>query len=243
MDISELTRDGNLILDAIEDNESAAVWVAKKPVSIIFPTRYVEGRLGSLDSRFNVVGIFMIKAGNAYDVLTVPALVPLSPTGTTFIKIENDSYYELSWEPGDIICHNTNLVRFTALGFQIYDEFIAKGRLPPYFDNLDHVDVIDMSKFKDFATVNLGTSPFMLSIFNASMTRNPDNRNQLARELYTKQSDFLELPVDRVPLRSVAYGADNTTSRLLGSYLNQGMLSSLVNPSEQTENIEQLLTS
>ena len=100
-----------------------------------------------------------------------------------------------------------------------------------------------MSKFKDFATVNLGTSPFMLSIFNASMTRNPDNRNQLARELYTKQSDFLELPVDRVPLRSVAYGADNTTSRLLGSYLNQGMLSSLVNPSEQTENIEQLLTS
>lgn len=71
MDISELTRDGNLILDAIEDNEDAAVWVAKKPVSIIFPTRYVEGRLGSLDSRFNVVGIFMIKAGNAYDVITV----------------------------------------------------------------------------------------------------------------------------------------------------------------------------
>ena len=29
MDISELTRDGNLILDAIEDNEDAAVWVAK----------------------------------------------------------------------------------------------------------------------------------------------------------------------------------------------------------------------
>ena len=44
-----------------------------------------------------------------------------------------------------------------------------------------------------------------------------------------------------LPLKSIAYGLSNTTSRLMGNYLNDGMNSALVNPSTQNESIEDLL--
>lgn len=108
-------------------------------------------------------------------------------------------------------------------------------------DNLDSCKILD--SLKEFSGVNLGANFALLRIYNATTTRSLEDRTVPAREQYKTQADFHRMDVDRIALRSVAYVADNTTSRLNGSYLAQGFNSALVNPSESIEEVEQVYIS
>lgn len=241
MDFTTMKRDPKKIINAFMDDQANSVWVAKEEIHIVFPKYYLDGKLGSIDSRFNVVGMFGFVVGDSFASYNVGTIMPLTPGESSIIKIEGKDYYKLTWQAGEVMCPNTNLVLRDVLAFQIYDEFNAKGRVPPYFDNQDHASLSDDTTM--FTGVNLGSDPALFGIYNAATTKNPNDLTQPARELYKTQDDFFNMEVARLPLRSVAYGADNTTARLVGSYLSEGVNSALVNPSEQTERIEQLLTS
>lgn len=242
MDFDIKKRNREKVLNAFIDDEKTHKWIAKEPVKIYFPKRYLGGKLGNLDERFNTVAIFaMVLEDGTWDLHSACSIIPLSPKTSSLVKINQVDYYELGWEAGDVICPNVNLVQRSNLAFEIYDEFITKTRLPPYMDSIDHSNLLD--SLANFTGVDLGANFALLRIYNATTSRNPADRTQPARELYTKQSDFHLMPVDRIALRSVAYVADNTSSRLLGSYLAQGLNSALVNPAENIEEIEQILIS
>lgn len=230
------------ILSAVLDNDKDSTWVAKSDIKIIFPKRYINNKLGFIDSRFNVLGFFCLILPNGdFTVANICGILPLTPEESTVIKMNGVDYYELSWSKGAIICPDQNVVLKSTLAFEIYDEFIAKTRIPPYMDSVDHSKLFDT--LQDFTGVNLGADNAILKVYNATTTRSVKDRTVHARLDYKTQADFAIAPVDRIPLRNVAYGADNTTARLLGSYASQGFNSSLVNPSETTEDVEVVLLS
>lgn len=242
MDFSKLERDAKYIATkALQDDEANKKYIALDDVDIIFPKHYLDGKLGSLDSKFNTLGVFVVVSNGKYAVHSVPGIIPLSPSSSTIIKINDMQYYKLSWTRGEVVAANTLVVKRKPLAFEIYDEFIAKGRIPPYLNKRDYVEIL--YHIKEFCDVDLGTDPAILAGYGAATARSVEDQTRPAREFYVKQADFIDMPIIRIPLRSVAYGADNTTARLLGSYLNEGIMSSLVNRSEGTQNIEQILTS
>jgi hypothetical protein len=241
MEFNPKKRNPAKVLAALHEDRQAK-WTAKEDLKIIFPKRYLNGKLGSLDDKFNTVGMFaVVLADGSYDVCSVCSIMPLTPDESTVIKLNGVDYFELSFGAGSIVCPNLNLVQRSNLAFEIYDEFISKTRIPPYMDSLDHLKILDT--LLDFTGVSLGVNQAITRIYNATTTRNPKDRTQPARELYQKAVDLIMMEVDRIPLRSVAYGADNTTSRLLGSYLPTGLNSALVNPSETVEEVEQVYIS
>ena len=77
-------------------------------------------------------------------------------------------------------------------------------------------------------------------MFAAAITRDSANRAKYYRHTLSDLPSE-DRPPTFIPLRSVTYGATNTTAKLMGSYWNDGLTSALVNPSEKTERIEQLL--
>jgi hypothetical protein len=242
MDFSNLTRDAKYIMGrALFDDVENKKYIAIDDIDIYFPKHYLDGKLGSIDSKFNPLGIFAIVSGDKYAVHSVPAIIPMNPSNSTIVKINDMAYYKLSWSKGETVVSNTLLVKRQSLAFEIYDEFIAKGRVPPYLNKRDYVEIL--YHIQEFCDVNLNTDPAILAGYGAATARYPDDQTKPAREFYVKQADFIDMPIVRIPLRSVAYGADNTTARLLGSYLNEGLMSSLVNRSDGTQNIEQILTS
>lgn len=242
MDFSTLKRDAQYIMaNALYDDVEQQKYIARDDLDILFPKHYLDGKLGSMDSRFNPLGIWVVVSNGRYAVHSVPAIMPMTPSATTVVKINDMPYYKLSWSKGEIVVPNTRLVKRQSLAFEIYDEFIAKGRVPPYMNKRDYVEIL--YHVQEFCDVSLRTDPAILAGYGASTARYPQDQTKPAREFYTKQSDLIDMPIIRIPLRSVAYGADNTTARLLGSYLNEGLMSSLVNRSEGTQNIEQILTS
>lgn len=242
MEFDPSKRSTKRIKDAIHVDKANSQWIAKESIRIIFPKRYINDKLGSLDSKFNVLAVFAVMLDDGtYDVCNVCSVMPLTSESSTIIKINGVDYYELSWSKGMVICPNTNLVLVATLAFEIYDEFIAKTRIPPYMDNIDHSTIFDT--LTDFTGVKLGANAAVLKIYNATTTRSVKDRTRAAREDYKVQADFWGMDVDRIPLRSVAYGADNTTARLLGSYLSEGVNSALVNHTETSESTEQILLS
>lgn len=239
MIIPDLKRNPEAIHNAIDYRPDEHIMVAREAIKLHVPQSYLNGKLGSIDSRYNIIGYVAYIVGDSYAISQALAMMPFTPDDVTTIKYDEGTYYELSWEPGSTICPNTRLPQKATLAFEIYDEIVAKGKMPWYMNHRDRAEVFHSSK--KFAGADLGGSPALMSIFCSSCARDPKDRSRSARETFVTQADYLKAPIDYIPLRSVAYGADNTASRLLGSYAKTGIAASLVNPSDSNEKIEELL--
>lgn len=239
MEMSTLTRDRDAVLSAISVEGDA--WVAKKDIQIYFPSHYINGKIGSLDDKFNVLAFFMFVVNGKFATYIVPSIMTLTPDSSTTVKLDGEDFYELSWDAGSVICPNVNLVQRKTLAFEIYDEFVAKGRIPVYFDRIDSSRIL--TYIDKYCGVNLRADMAILSGYGAQINRAQDDLTVPMRERFKTQADFTNMQGEWIPLRSVAFGADNTTSRIIGSYAPEGFAAALTNPSERVESIEQLLTS
>lgn len=234
-----LQRNPTRVQKAVYVDKETNVWVAKEEIKILFPKSYLNGKLGSLDERVNVIGYYAVVVGGNYSVSKVAAITPFTPDNVSVVKFDESDYYQLTWQPGSIICPNCRLVREDKYCYELFNEIVAKGKTPWYLNRTDLAFLFD--SFKKFAGANLGADHAILEIFQASRIRNPKDRTQQLREVYKTQDEFVTIPGDIIPQRSIAYGANNTTAKLMGSYLREGISSALVNPAQASERVEELL--
>jgi len=239
MDVTQLKRDASRIHKAIHVDLENQVLVAKERLELMVPEHYFNGKLGTIDEDWRVAGIVAWIVDGHYGVSLVNSMISLSPEETTIVKVDDVNYFHFTWTTGALITKNFNLPQQKSLVFEIYDEIVAKGKQPWYVKHLDRAELFYSAP--KFAGVDLRSSQSMQSIFCSSCMRDPRDRSKPARESFETQDDYMNAEIDVIPLRSVAFGADNAASRLLGSYLSTGVVSELVNPSETVEEIETLL--
>lgn len=214
--------------------------ITSKGCKIYIPERFVEKQLAIIGAETYVVGIFAIVVEDKfYGVSTTNAMMRVTPTTISTVKFDQDSYLEFSFDPGSIVIATTQLIKSDTLVYYIFDEFIAKGRIPWYIGYEDLGRLFDSAD--RHAGVSLGANHSILEMFAAAIARNAENRSKYYRHSIVAQDDPEKRPPVFIPLRSITYGATNTTSKLMGSYWNDGLTSALVNPSEKQERIEELL--
>lgn len=207
---------------------------------IYVPERFVEKQLAVIGAETYIVGIFAIVVDDKYyGVSTTNAMMRVTPTTISTVKFDQDSYLELTFDPGSVVFATNLLIKSDTLVYYIFDEFIAKGRIPWY---IGYEDLATLFESADrHAGVSLGANHSILEMFAAAVARNGQNRSKYYRHSIESQEDPVKRPPAFIPLRSITYGATNTTSKLMGSYWNDGLTSALVNPSEKQERIEELL--
>lgn len=239
MDKSRWVRDPEKVKAVLVKQADHSV-VATKPCKIYIPKRFVEKQLAVIAAETYIVGIFAIVVEDKYySVSLTNAMLRIKPSMISTVKFDGDSYLEFSINPGGIVFATTQLIKSDVLVYKIFDEIIAKGHVPWYvgYDDLCML----FTSAKKHAGVNLGPSHAILEMFAASITRDSVDRSKYYRHTIETQDDATTRPPTVIPLRSVVLGATNTTSRLLGSYFDDGLTSALVNPSQRTEKIEELL--
>lgn len=239
MDFSKLSRDSNKVHDALYESESGQL-IAKKLCRIYLPARYAQRKLATISNQIRVMSIFaMVAEDKYYTVYIVNAISQLTPTSIAVIKIKGDEYYEFTFEPGAVIMPNMNLVKTDILAYYVYDEIIAKGNVPVFFDYSD-LGKLFATSIKH-AGISLGPNNVAIELIAASISRQKDDRTKYYRHQITDiKQERLNPPVF-IPFRSIIYGPTNTTAKLMGAYFDEGLLSSLNNPSSKTEGVEQLL--
>jgi hypothetical protein len=236
---SSLTRDAQRVTETLEELPDGRL-ITKRGCKIYIPSRFAEQDLAILGVNNYIAGIFAIVVDDLYyGVSTVNAMINIEPTDTNKVKIGDDNYIEFVFAPGSTVFKSVNLVKIDILTYKIYDEIFSKGRVPAYIDYNDLGGIFDTAKYH--ANANLGTSGEVTELIASMISRDPENKNKYYRTVVKELSDVRDKPPAFIPLRSVAYAATNTTTRLGGSYFDKGVVSALVNPSDRVERIESLL--
>lgn len=238
MDISKLQRNADIVQKALKKSGNSLV--ATKRCKIYIPESYIGNFLGAMEDDIRIVGIHAIVVDDKYyAVNNTPAMMTVEPSATSIVEVEMVKYMELTFEPGDLVYANLDLVKLNTLIFRIFDNFIAKGKVPWYFSYDDLGQLMLLAKKHGGA--NLGVEAAILELFVSTMARDPKKRSDFYRHKVKTKEAVGKTQPDYVPLNAVAHTASNTTAKLLGSYFQDGVTSSLNTPSERNESIEDLL--
>jgi len=236
MDVSKLKRDASKI-HAIRSPAKDNTLKVTKACNIYVPARYTEKPLAVIGNEISVVGIFATVVDDKYyGVTLVDAMVPIGPSVTNTVQIEDNEYLEFQFSPGDTFITNLNLIRRDTLVYRIFDELVAKGNTPWYLTYSDIGTLFDTALFHGDA--NLGSNHAILEMITASRARTAKDRSKFYRYSLKDSSQLVTDPPVMIPLNSVQFGATNTTAKLMGAYFDEGLNAALVNPSTRSEKIE-----
>lgn len=238
MNISGLKRNPKAIHSILVHRNDGTVKVTA-PCSVHIPKRYTTRELATVGNEVSIVGMFGIVTGNNYGVCRINAMVNIKPTSINTIIIDDTEYLEFQFEAGDTLLTNVNLVKRDTLVYRIYDEIVAKGNTPWYMSYQDLGQLFDTAS--SFGGANLGANHAILEMITASRARNPNDRTKYYRHTLNKATQLDTTPPVMIALKSVQDGATNTTAKLIGAYMDEGINSALVDPSERSEKIEELL--
>jgi hypothetical protein len=214
--------------------------VAKKDVKIYIPVRFAERGLAEVGIETYIVGVYGIVVEELYyGTSLVNAMIHIDPTSTVKILIGDEEYYEFFFPAGSTIMKSVNLVKHDVITYRIYDELMSKGRVPWYMNYIDFGRIFDSARYH--AGANIGTEQEVTELIVSILAREEKDRTKYYRTVIKKMDEVLSSPPAFIPLRSVQYGATNTTNKLAGSYYGAGVISALVDPADRTERIEALL--
>lgn len=239
MDITKLKRDPKKIHAALKQLDDGRL-ITLKTLKIYIPCRFAERNLAVIGLETRIVGIYaIVDEENNYGVSLVNAMMEITPTSTIKITINGNEYYEFTFDKGSVILPSVDLVKIDTLVYNIYDEIIAKGHVPWYLEYNDLGRIFDTAM--KHAGARVGDNHEVIELLISMISRDKVNRHKYYRQVIESLEDLKTNPPAFIPLRSVIYNATNTTNKLAGSYLQEGMVSALVTPSTRQEHIEQLL--
>ena len=209
--------------------------IAIKPCVIQIPFRYAQLNLAQLGSDTYILGVYaLILESGEYAVSSALGLIKITPDKVSSIKIDNEEYYEFSFDAGSTVIDNTTIVQRDTILYNIFNEFIVRGSVPWYLEYDDLGKLFNTAR--SYADSNIGMNYEVWEFLASIIARTPKDRSIY----YRLGTNFKETP-QYVPMTSVFYSMHNTVNKLAGNYFTDGLTSALVNPSENIEKIEQLL--
>ena len=238
MDISSLKRDADhfkSFLFATQDDRL----VTKQKLTICFPAIYENHELAFITDEVLVLGMVALIQGDKYCVNKVAAFMPLTPSEIYREKVEDEEYVFLTFDEGSTVCRNVNLMKEDTLVYYIYDHFISNGRIPWYFSYLDVVDLFGSAA--KHTGITLGETSSVIEAVCCTIARNAQEGRLMFR---TGKRTLEELQKEKplwIPLSNIQFGAADTTSKLLGSYFNDGLNSAIAYKTKKIDPIEEIL--
>lgn len=238
MDISQLRRNPEAVKSSLREVENRLF--VTQPTKIYSPVRFSERNLASVGSEIYIVGIYAIVINDRdWAVSIIDAMVKIEPTSYRIVQIEGDDYFEFYFEPGSVMCPNLDLIKTDTLTYRIYDEIISKGKIPWYLGYLELAGIFDSAKYH--AGTNIGSDREVTELIVSLIARNQEDRTKYYRQTVQSIDDLQRSPPTFIPMRSVIYAATNTLNKIAGSYMETGVVSALVSPSDRVEHIESIL--
>jgi hypothetical protein len=233
-----LKRDPGLYKRLLTKTKSGQIIVNDDCV-VLFPERYLNKNLAVIDSEIKVLGIFAIlDTKGKYSVCNIPAYLSLSPSNTLDTKMDDILFKELEFKKDSIFMDGSKIVKTEEFVFKLFDEFFIRGNIPWF---MDYEDLSSIFRYgKKYAGTNLGNDPVTWELLTSVASRNPEDRLEYFRTIIKNVNDKNKKPA-YTALLSIYYSFNNTVNKLVGSYMDKGITSALVNPSENVENVEKLL--
>lgn len=239
MDSRMFTRDPGKVYSCLSRTDNNEV-VCTKPVKVYIPARYPQAELANFEAETSFLGVcaFVVE-DKFYAISMVNAFMRTEPSLVNTVNIDDTDYIEMSYDAGARVIANMNLVKIDNLLYKIYDEMIAKGRVPWYLNYNDLGKLFATSRYHSGPRV--GANPAVFEMIVAAICRSPDDVKKYYRQWITGAEQVITQPPTVIPLRVSSYGATNTIAKLMGPYFDENVTSALISPGQRVERVERLL--
>lgn len=229
-----IKRDGpktNTHLKTLQSGEKIKL-TTLKPAFIYIPYRFITAGLATIEDSVHIISEYAIVIDDVYAVANVPAMVEIRPESRKRIKIEDEEYLEFSFDANSVVIEDCRLFQQSVMAYNIFNEEIAKGNVPLYFNDVDFLFCLDLAE--KFANIKLGKNNVSLEMIISAITRSRKDITQYYRNHPDGDYEF-------IALRNTSLGATNTLSKMMGSYYELGITSALARESDKLEDTEELL--
>ena len=231
---NEIKRDAAKVREHLKEiNFGEKIKLTTKSRAYMYiPYRFVTASLALIEDRVQVISQYCIVIGGHYTVANVPALVEIKPDSRKRVKIGDEEYLEFFFDQNSIVLEDTRLFKQSSQVYNIFNEEIAKGNVPMYFNDTDLLFCLDLAD--SYAGLKLGKNNVSIEMIISSITRQAKDLTEYYRLNPTGDYQF-------IALRNTSLGATNTLAKMMGSYYEPGITSSLARDSDKLEDIERLL--
>lgn len=237
MDIRRLIRNPEKVGELLQEMDGALYPLEECRIHI--PVRFAERGLASIGAETYVIGILPLIFGEFYSIIMVDALIRIEPTEVNRVTIEETEYYEFVFAPGSEMIPNLNLAMVDTVTYRIYDEIIAKARVPWYLNYFDLAKIFDTAPA--YAGANIGRNKEVTELLISIVARDQRRRTDYYRRVIQGPAELESYPPVYASLNDVSLSATNAVAKLGGGHFRDGTVSALVSPSERPEPLEQLL--
>lgn len=231
MKFSELQRDKKAVLKHLHVQDDHSVFT-DKACSIYIPKKWQDTPLAKMEGEVYILALFILVIDKKYTLFNANALMNIKPSSINTAFMDGIECIEFTFQAGDVVIGNLNLAQDNNLPYYIGNIIVDKGNIVPYLTKEDFLQLyITCGQFAGLRLPNYAYVIFYLS----HVLRLSKDKSKLVRE--GKPTD----PWTFIPFNSVMYATNSTLTKMNGSYLDEGIQSALVSPSEEASNLEQIL--
>ena len=184
-------------------------------LEIRIPKRFEIYGLLDITDKVRTLGIMDLIIDGKYEAsLNILCPVVICPSEIDEMTIDGVPYLVLYLEHGDIFIDNDQVPQTNKAVYSVYVEFITRGK-PLYTFHYRELALI-FDRAKELTGSGIGVDRVLFELIVSHLAR---DKNDLFKQYrYTDMKD----PPQFIPMRSVIYAPSNTTTRMVGSYSDDG---------------------
>lgn len=209
--------------------------ICTEPTYILIPERYYSTGMAIRGETEQVYGIFPIATETHRGFHSVCAMIETEPSRIVETKIDGEGYARLEYDIGDAFVKKRKVVQKEGLIFDIFDEFMFKGK-PPYgmsYNDLLRVfdTMVEYAGLKSIKTLNI------IEVMAMAVSKDPYDPSIPYRESIHLNK---EVPQYRA-MTDVINVVSGTLNKLSGAGFNEGMVDSLLREDLPRRQVERLI--
>ena len=195
-------------------------------LEVLIPKDYFDRKLLTLGDIATSLGIFQIRINDTY----FANFMILARLNIEFITYRNETiddtqYIILLLEKNSVFIQNSKIVKDSNLIYEIFVFFLALGKIPSFIQYEDISKLFDNDS--NHCGVDLKINHSIYEMIYAHMFRDNEDPYRFYRHTMMNKQPVI------VPIRMISHGPTSTSARITGSYLNEGLVSSLVDETER----------
>ncbi len=220
--------------DHIQQNKTGSyVVTSNESIIVRIPRSYEKYKRLNVTDQVDTLAMFEIEIAGERQGFFCPASVIMIPSLVEYATDDGLDIVKATFEKGDMFIKNKTVVKNEHVAYIVFTEYIEKGNLPPYLKYSDLAYLFDT--VKRITGCKLPAEHSVFEMIYAYLSRSSTNVKIPYRLTNMNASDLTFLKLKDVP-----HAASSTTAKLIGSYLNDSIVTSMVNAADDQSDVEDL---
>lgn len=202
-------------------------------LEIMIPMRYESIGVLEMGESIKTLALFDMLLDGTQVGYFLPAKISITPHAIETVMKDGVRFLKATLIKHNVFIANTKIVADQQLAYLIFYELIYSGHTPRFINYDNNGFIFDV--VSKVTGIQFPTDHVVFEMMTAMLHRSSDDLNVLYRHTDMKK------PPRIIPLRMVSHAALSTTSKIVGSYDEDGIDAALVNASDVPSDIEDLL--